>query len=59
MSKRRQVREAVVQFIYAAGSGDILPSADEAPALDLLLEPHLLMLQPHSIEVLLAAVEGI
>ena len=39
MSKRRQVREAVVQFIYAAGSGEILPSADESPALDLLLEP--------------------
>ena len=39
MSKRRQVREAVVQFLYAAGSGEMLPSADGSPALELLLEP--------------------
>ena len=40
MSSRRQIREAVVQFLYAADpSQPLLPDALESPALELLLEP--------------------
>lgn len=40
MSSRRQIREAVVQFLYAADPAEpFLPAALESPALGLLLEP--------------------
>lgn len=39
MSSRRKIREAVVQFIYAAGIGRAPLPADGSPNLDLLLEP--------------------
>ena len=39
MSSRRKVREAVVQFLYAAGAGhDPLPAGD-SPHLGLLYQP--------------------
>lgn len=40
MSTRRQIREAVVQFLYAADPAEaFVPAALESPALDLLTEP--------------------
>jgi N utilization substance protein B len=40
MSSRRQIREAVVQFLYAADPSEpFLPTALDSPALELLLEP--------------------
>ena len=40
MSSRRKIREAVVQFLYAADPAEpFVPAALESPALDLLTEP--------------------
>lgn len=40
MSSRRQIREAVVQYLYAADPSEpLLPAPLESPALELLLEP--------------------